>query len=139
MKKFAKISLLLLLVLTMALCFVACGEEPDNGGSTPGGGSSGGGGGGDDSSLQTIYTNNVTFNDKVVAYDGRLKTHETYKGKPEPEADERYEYWLNGEKVADEEGVSEVGIYEVRLYFSRKGYKETYVTSTLTIEQSYAV
>ena len=139
MKKFAKISLLLLLVLTMALCFVACGEEPDNGGNKPGSGSSGGGGGGDDSTLQTIYTNNVTFNPKVVAYDGRLKTHENYRGKPEPEADERYEYWLNGEKVADEEGVSEVGIYEVRLYFSHKGYKETYVTSTLTIEQSYAV
>ena len=151
MKQFIKILALMMLVLCIMLCFVACGDDPkkdnddddDKGSNTdkPGTGGSGSGGGNKPAVLETIFTTNIKFNDSEVPYDGELHIWETYTGNTQPErTDKRFEYWKDGEKVADGGvGVSEPGDYEVRLYFTADGYKETYVSATFTIVDSYTI
>ncbi len=144
MKQLSKILACLLLLLSIALCFVACGDDPTptpDGPGTGGQGGGGGGGGNTDVILENIYTRNIKFNSGEIPYDGKLHTWESYTGKTDPERTEsRFEYWKDGVKVADGGvGVSEAGSYEVRLYFFADGYKETYVTATLTIVSSYNI
>ena len=143
MKQLTKILACLLLLLSIALCFVACGDDPTPTPDGPGTGGQGGGGGGGNTDviLENIYTRNIKFNDGEIPYDGNLHTWESYTGNTDPErTDCRFEYWKDGVKVADGGvGVSEAGSYEVRLYFFAEGYKETYVTATLTIVSSYNI
>ena len=143
MKHFLKLLACLALVLCMVLCIAACGEDPTP---TPGpddkpGEGGDGDGGNTDIILENIYTRNIKFNDGEVLYDGELHTWERYTGKTDPErVDNRFEYWKDGVKVADGGvGVKDAGTYEVRLYFFADGYKETYVTATLTVVNSYNI
>ncbi len=130
MKSFWKVLLLLTLVTVLSLCLFACGESgsgsetPEPPKPVPD----------ENVNLKTIYTTNVTFKDKVVTYTGENFTHEDYSGKPDPNrVSVSYEYWQNGAKVAGEEGVSAPGIYDVKLIFSKEGYKDAVVTAKLTV------
>ena len=163
MKHVWKVLLLALLVLTMVLGAVACGNKDETPGNTdPGNGGPSNPPGteepGSTPEPPTLGVIDLTWvklggTSKLITrnYDGNnfiiteSNEHRYLKGNPTPEKVlHRFEYWNadNTALVADgETGVKDVGTYTIRAiyYDPNKQYSDNYVTATLIISQTESV
>ncbi|MDE7337443.1 MAG: hypothetical protein K2N32_04940, partial [Clostridia bacterium] len=89
---------------------------------------------------EEMEANGVTFEDKVVKYDGTAKEIGEVKGElPIQISEVEYEYWIGGNKI-DKSEVVNIGLYTVRAIFvsSDPDYTASVMEAKLTISRTGA-